>query len=637
MRWQALDPLTLQLLAQGLQTQLVGSKVQKLQQHAHHDWVLQVWKPQPEIPAKQQYSRLVISVNRQTPYVYLARPCDMEASVLGETFQHATPFCMALRKFLQGAVVLRVETTPADNALHVVFNQANELGFRKQVTLTLELMGKYSNLILHETETAQILAISTVVSPTMSSERQLTVGGLYQPPPTPQHKPLLIHSSTNQWRALLQTALPTQWVKQLQSAFWGCPKALLQHSLQALKDRLSTPPETSSEASSEALLEAWLTATEVFRTPQPNLDAWQLHTSVSSSLLKESFHWRPHTKAALTTEEASTHALQQLEAWRCWVQAQVRYQRFEQQQQSWLLALHRQEALLEEQTQHAEATLVNEVDIEQPQAQGDALLTLYSMKTLPNNGPTQAHYTFENPLTLQPETFGPFDVRDSWLQAGQRCYKQVHKLKGKQQRQLEQWQALEAHLATLKALRVCVETAQTLDDLAHCRDELETLNVIKRSAPVVTPSHAKAKRLQHQRKVKHTVALHEAQTPSGLTVWIGKNNAANAQLITKLGKPTDWWFHVGEGLAGSHVVVRTHNTPEEARPSNETIAFAGGLAAWFSSGRESGKVPVMMTQLKHVTPIPKSWPGHVTHKHEELFMLIPQGLRPHTEAHSGEQ
>ena len=83
----------------------------------------------------------------------------------------------------------------------------------------------------------------------------------------------------------------------------------------------------------------------------------------------------------------------------------------------------------------------------------------------------------------------------------------------------------------------------------------------------------------------------EFQTDSGLRVSVGKNNSQNDLLTTRQAGKGDLWFHT-QKLHGSHVILWSRG--EE--PDEGSIVQAAMLAAWFSQGREAGKIPVDYTR-----------------------------------------
>ncbi|MGA7303576.1 MAG: fibronectin-binding domain-containing protein, partial [Rhodothermales bacterium] len=85
--------------------------------------------------------------------------------------------------------------------------------------------------------------------------------------------------------------------------------------------------------------------------------------------------------------------------------------------------------------------------------------------------------------------------------------------------------------------------------------------------------------------------------------------------------PHDLWFHA-RGVGGSHVVLRV--------PGRKTVVGkpiklkAAAIAAWFSSARGSGLVPVIVTDRKYVSKPKGSDPGAVRVHREEVLMVEPQ-------------
>ena len=98
----------------------------------------------------------------------------------------------------------------------------------------------------------------------------------------------------------------------------------------------------------------------------------------------------------------------------------------------------------------------------------------------------------------------------------------------------------------------------------------------------------------------------EFRTDGGLRVSVGKNNSQNDQLTTKQAGKGDWWFHT-QKIHGSHVILWT----EGREPDEQSVMQAASLAAWYSQGREAGKVPVDYTLVKFVKKPAGAKPGMV--------------------------
>ena len=79
-------------------------------------------------------------------------------------------FCMLLRKRLGNGKLLAIRQDGLERVLYFDFSCVNELGDIVQLTLAIEIMGRYSNLILID-ETGKVIDSMKRVDATMSSKR----------------------------------------------------------------------------------------------------------------------------------------------------------------------------------------------------------------------------------------------------------------------------------------------------------------------------------------------------------------------------------------------------------------------------------------------------------------------------------
>src|SRR5690606_906631 len=107
-------------------------------------------------------------------------------------------------------------------------------------------------------------------------------------------------------------------------------------------------------------------------------------------------------------------------------------------------------------------------------------------------------------------------------------------------------------------------------------------------------------------------------TPRGDRIYVGRHGRENDSITFELARPDDAWLHA-RGLPGAHVVVQWAG-PED--PS--VLETAAALAAWYSGGRESSRVPVDVTQRRYVRRIPGAGPGLVSYRNERTLHVRPQ-------------
>jgi predicted ribosome quality control (RQC) complex YloA/Tae2 family protein len=121
---------------------------------------------------------------------------------------------------------------------------------------------------------------------------------------------------------------------------------------------------------------------------------------------------------------------------------------------------------------------------------------------------------------------------------------------------------------------------------------------------------------------KSNIAKPEAKQPDtlpykivefqGFTIWIGKNNKANDQML-KLCQKNDLWLHAKD-VAGSHVILRKKG----AEFPQAVIDFAAQQAAKNSKAKTQQVVPVIATLRKFVSKPKNAAFGEVNVMKEEI-------------------
>ncbi|ESA32029.1 fibronectin-binding a domain protein [Leptolyngbya sp. Heron Island J] len=135
-------------------------------------------------------------------------------------------------------------------------------------------------------------------------------------------------------------------------------------------------------------------------------------------------------------------------------------------------------------------------------------------------------------------------------------------------------------------------------------------------------------RQDKQRSRDRLPNFYRFQTPSGTEVWVGRNNNQNEALSFRAANDYDLWLHTQE-IPGSHVLLRLE---PGAKASDDDLAFAANMAAWFSRARQSEQVPVVYTKPKHVYKPKGARPGMVIYKHEQVLWGQPQQAKAYLAA-----
>ena len=119
-------------------------------------------------------------------------------------------------------------------------------------------------------------------------------------------------------------------------------------------------------------------------------------------------------------------------------------------------------------------------------------------------------------------------------------------------------------------------------------------------------------------------AKNQAETPfrilekDGFTILLGRNNLQNDRLL-KIANPDDIWLHA-QKYHSSHAIIKTDGNPLP----DSVLVFTAELCAYYSSGRDSGKIPVDYCKRKMVKKPPKSKAGFVVYTGQKTLLVEPK-------------
>lgn len=97
------------------------------------------------------------------------------------------------------------------------------------------------------------------------------------------------------------------------------------------------------------------------------------------------------------------------------------------------------------------------------------------------------------------------------------------------------------------------------------------------------------------------------RTECGLEVWVGRSDAANDYLSTRLARGRDLFFHL-DGAPGSHVILRTEGRTD---PPQEAVLDACELAVHFSKQKNASRADVHVVPIHNVKKPKGAKPGLV--------------------------
>jgi predicted ribosome quality control (RQC) complex YloA/Tae2 family protein len=110
------------------------------------------------------------------------------------------------------------------------------------------------------------------------------------------------------------------------------------------------------------------------------------------------------------------------------------------------------------------------------------------------------------------------------------------------------------------------------------------------------------------RRVPRKFVPRRYRTAEDLEIWVGRSDAANDYLSTRLARGKDLFFHL-DGAPGSHVVLRTEGRSD---PPSEALLDAAELAVHFSKQKNATRADVHVVPIKNVRKPKGAKPGLVT-------------------------
>ena len=564
------DAMFLSAVCDELRQELIGARVEKIQQPARDMVVLQL----------RGRARLLLSASGNRPRFHVT-----QASY--ENPAQPPMFCMLLRKHLAGGRIAAIEQPPAERSVELTLDCTDEMGTPCQKRLILELMGRNSNLILTDGEN-RILDCMRRVDFEMSEQRQVLPGLFYHRPPrqegklTPQEltKPALE-------RLLAQTAAPVhldRWIvdhvaglspliaRELAFGFCGETDAdVLTLDRARLAEALTQP--SLLQARQPTLLLCGGRPKDFTYCPIRQYGAYMTaRTMPSFSALLDAFY---------TETEQRERMLQKSQSLRRTVTN----------------LLERTRRKLAAQRKEREASL----DRETLRRRGDIVTAnLHAM----TRGMTvlRAEDFYQEDM---PEIEIPLRPELSPQQNAARFYKEYNKAKHAEKILAEQIARGEIEEEYLGAVLDELNRAESERDLAEIRAELEAGGYV-RSAD---------RRRQQKQPASRPMRF---RSSDGFEILVGRNNRQNDQLSLKTARRDDLWLHI-QKFHGTHVIVCCAGAPVP----DGTITEAAMLAAWYSQAREGQNVPVDVTQVRNLRKPNGAKPGMVVYDRYRTVIVTP--------------
>ena len=576
----SLDGFSMHPLTRELDTALAGGRIDKITQPNKQSIILSVRQP-------GQNFLLHISINSQNPSAHL-----LEKNL--ENPPEPPVFCMVLRKQIETGRIAKVRQHGLDRLLLINIDSLAAGGRIVTKTLVLELMGKYSNIIL--VQDGVIIDALRKIGANSSRVRTVLPGQAYELPPGQEKKDLFTDAIAD-IMAIVKADPSLRLDKALLAACMGfgpvsakevCFSAGLAPSM-----RIEALDEADFKAVEAALQEIRESALHAGDASAPEDKAVLLLGENQKVLAMAAFplHYLP--EATVLTFPTISAMLEKADSLlgSYVLPDKDRFRKLVKNEKN---RAENKLTKLDEEIAAAE-------NAEEFKVRGDNLMTYqYQFKDRED-----ASVTVPNIYSETGETITiPLDQRLTLVENMQACYKKYDKLKRAQELLQVQRRECEANIAYLESIEASLLASSSLAEIAEIHNELIAAGYLREKP-----------KKKNNDKPARPFHFH---APDGTDILVGKNNYQNDKLTFKTARYNDTWFHTKD-IPGSHVVLQN----DGVEPSEEDILLAASLAAHFSKARGSSKIPVDYTEIRYVKKPSGSKPGFVIFTNQKTLYITP--------------
>lgn len=545
-----MDGITLGAIADELSRELKDGKIDKIQQ------------PRPDtllisVRSEGSTKKLLLTVG-SGPRLHLTR-------ARYDNPQTAPGFCMLMRKHLTGGRISSVTQKGNERVVYIDILSGDEMGDVSLKRIAVELMGKYSNVILIGAD-GNIIDSLKRVGPDMSRMRLVQPHLPYIDPPSQDKL-----EPTEENIANFIASRPQYTAGEVFRTFTGFSKQAAQEAaadacgLEGYMSKVRSKAYTPMAVTANGELSDFLPfAYNTFPEAQP-------YPSFSSLL--DDFY-------AARDMLSHTHCVSRELHDR--IRAAV--QRCEKKKS---IYLQKQEECK---------------DMEQLRLYGELLTANLHCVKRGSDSVTVTNYYSPQSQTVTI----PLDIRFSPQANAQKYFRQYSKLRTASRMLAEQMRANDDEYDYLSSVLVEIENCTDVSQLAQIRTELIQQGYLH----------------PPKRPEKNSVSA-SASSPmrfeasDGTEILVGRNNLQNDELTLRTARPEEMWLHIRQG-AGSHVIIRSD------APSREALELGAMLAAYYSSARGGSKIAVAATRAKFVHKMRKARPGMVIYENETTYYITPQ-------------
>ena len=574
----ALDGAFLRHLKKEITDRALGARVDKIYQPNKEELVFL-------LRTRQEAFKLLLSARANSPRIHFTQYAPENPKV-------PPMLCMLLRKRLSGAKLVEVRQPGLERLLYLDFDAANELGDKVRLSLVIEIMGKYSNIILVDGQGKIVDALKRV-DEEMSSQRLVQPGLAYELPPA-QNKPCMLECQPEEIvEAIVHQPKNQSLNKGILNALQGLSPVVcreIEHQVGRGQELFTRDLTQEQRERLRFFLE------RLFTTVRDTAGEPYMVTKIKGKPMEFSFLniVQYGTLASVSRWEDFSSLLDEF------YEERDRQDRMRGKAQDLLRLLANASERLSRKINLQRGELARSEDREHLRVCGDLInANLYRIERGSAFADLENFYDENRLMRVK------LDPALNATQNAQKYYKEYRKAKTAQQVLGEQIAQAEQELLYVDSVFDCLSRAQSESELNEIRQELREEGYLKA--------------VRDKRKPPAPLAPLEFVSSEGFRILVGRNNRQNDKLTLKQANNNDIWLHT-KNIPGSHTIIVTGGR----QPGDATLKEAAMLAAYHSRAKDSSQVPVDYTQVRYVSKPQGAKPGMVIYVHYQTLFVTPQ-------------
>ena len=539
-----------------------NARVQKIQQPTRREIIL-------HLRNNGESRKFYININPAFYHVCFINKANEERRNL-QIPKQPPMFCMLLRKHMEGARIIKVNIPEYERILELYFENYNELGDRVEECLSIELMGKHSNVVLYNTDNNIILGCAHNIGEEKSKERELAGGLPYIYPPKQDKKNFL--NTRFDWFAAALKKSNDILKKSIASRYFGLSQAFVE------------------EVCFKNGVDAHCIANSLDDVSVQKLFVY-LHEVLAQERFKYSISSDYDRYSCLSDLQRTYETLNDLidDYFSYHIEKNI----VSSLKASLSIRINRELKKLNNTYAGQKKQLDKKDKLELYKTKGN-LLTANSY-AISSGQKIVSLINYETGKSLDIE----LDETKTVIENAQRYFALYNKGKKAFQVAMEMSEKTLVEISWYKQLLYNIDICSSFVELAEIYDELEPEKKVD------------------AKKNKNSVTI-ERREIGDFLVFIGKNNKQNDYLYSKISSPDDYWFHV-VNTPGSHIIAKPQNST--VKMTDDILLAVAKLAKEFSTAKNATKAPVAYTLRKYVKRPQNTSSGFVVYKNEEEIVV----------------